>query len=129
MARLNSVEQWILQDVVAGPHATQAERDEFKDRVRADPRGYIAQPEGAGYKAEIVNILEGSKDRWFRPSDVCVAPDGSLIIADWYDPGVGGHNMGDNIPEEIRGRIYRVVHESRRRDVKPSLSAVGSAAA
>src|SRR5213076_277917 len=41
---------------------------------------------------------------WFRPSDVCVAPDGSLFIADWYDPGVGGHNQQDI----DRGRIFRV---------------------
>ena len=51
--------------------------------------------DGAGYKARIVNVLEGARDKWFRPSDVKVAPDGSLIIADWYDPGVGGHNMQD----------------------------------
>ena len=44
------------------------------------------------------------RDQWFRPSDVCVAPDGSLIIADWYDPGVGGHRMGDI----QKGRIFRV---------------------
>src|SRR5262249_22777914 len=41
---------------------------------------------------------------WFRPSDVCVAPDGSVFVADWYDPGVGGHGMGDI----TRGRIYRL---------------------
>ncbi|MFN7560513.1 MAG: HEAT repeat domain-containing protein, partial [Prosthecobacter sp.] len=58
----------------------------------------------AGYKAEIVNILEGTKNRWFRPSDVAIAPDGSLIVADWYDPGVGGHGMGD----VTRGRLFRV---------------------
>lgn len=67
-------------------------------------RGYITQPDGAGYKAEIVNIMQGVKDKWFRPSDVCVAPDGSLIVADWYDPGVGGHGMGDT----GRGRLFRV---------------------
>lgn len=67
-------------------------------------RAYVTQPDGAGYKAEITNILEGSKNRWFRPSDVAVAPDGSLIIADWYDPGVGGHGMGD----VTRGRLFRV---------------------
>jgi len=42
---------------------------------------------------------------WFRPSDVCVAPDGSVIVADWYDPGVGGHGMGDR---ETYGRLLRV---------------------
>jgi putative membrane-bound dehydrogenase-like protein len=67
-------------------------------------RGYITQPDGAGYKAEIVNVMQGVKDKWFRPSDVCVAPDGSLIVADWYDPGVGGHGMGDT----GRGRLFRV---------------------
>jgi hypothetical protein len=33
-----------------------------------------------------------------------VAPDGSLFVADWYDPGVGGHQVGDL----EKGRIYRV---------------------
>ena len=67
-------------------------------------RSYPVKKSGAGYSAEIVNILEGTNDKWFRPSDVSVAPDGSLIIADWYDPGVGGHAMGDL----DRGRLYRV---------------------
>jgi putative membrane-bound dehydrogenase-like protein len=67
-------------------------------------RSYPVQKDGAGYKAEIVNVLEGTRDQWFRPADICVAPDGSLIIADWYDPGVGGHQAGD----QNRGRVYRV---------------------
>jgi putative membrane-bound dehydrogenase-like protein len=67
-------------------------------------RAYITQPVGAGYKAEVVNIIEGTQNRWFRPSDVAVAPDGSLIVADWYDPGVGGHGMGD----VTHGRLFRV---------------------
>ncbi len=67
-------------------------------------RSYPVENDGAGYKATIVNILEGQKDQWFRPVDVAVAPDGSLFVADWYDPGVGGHQVGDL----NRGRIYRV---------------------
>ena len=67
-------------------------------------RSYPVKKNGAGYSAEIVNILKSEKDKWFRPADVCVAPDGSLFIADWYDPGVGGHAAGD----QTRGRIYRV---------------------
>jgi hypothetical protein len=70
-------------------------------------RAYPASPEGAGYTATITNLLTGS-DTWFRPADVCVAPDGSLYIADWYDPGVGGHNMADRDLETMRGRIYRL---------------------
>jgi putative membrane-bound dehydrogenase-like protein len=67
-------------------------------------RSYPVKKNGAGYTADIVNILSNDRDQWFRPADVCTAPDGSLIIADWYDPGVGGHRVGDL----ERGRIYRV---------------------
>ena len=71
-------------------------------------RSYPVQKSGAGYSAEIVNVMEQEKDQWFRPADVCVAPDGSLIVADWYDPGVGGHQAGD----QVRGRIYRIAPEN-----------------
>ena len=67
-------------------------------------RSYPVENSGAGYKATVVNILESKKDQWFRPADVAIAPDGSLFVADWYDPGVGGHAVGDL----DRGRIYRV---------------------
>lgn len=68
-------------------------------------RAYPAVKDGAGYKAEIVNILDGArKNNFFRPVDPCVAPDGSLFVSDWYDPGVGGHAQGDS----HRGRIFRV---------------------
>ncbi len=67
-------------------------------------RSYAVTPSGAGYTAEINDVLNGTRDQWFRPSDVCVAPDGSLIVADWYDPGVGGHRQGD----VDRGRLFRV---------------------
>ncbi len=84
--------------------------EEFRNQIihcDAGPnvvRCYPVKEDGAGYKAEIVNVLEGARDKWFRPSDVCVAPDGSLIIADWYDPGVGGHRQGD----VDKGRLFRV---------------------
>lgn len=67
-------------------------------------RAYITTKDGAGYKAEIANVLHGARDNWYRPSDVVVAPDGSLFVGDWYDPGVGGHNQ----QEVDKGRIFRV---------------------
>lgn len=66
-------------------------------------RSYPVQAAGAGFTAEVVPLMTSS-DTWFRPSDVCAAPDGSLLVADWYDSGVGGHLMGDI----ERGRIYRL---------------------
>jgi putative membrane-bound dehydrogenase-like protein len=67
-------------------------------------RAYPVEPQGAGYQASMVPLLTGSRDRWFRPADVCVAPDGSLYVTDWYDPGVGGHAMQDM----ARGRLFRI---------------------
>jgi putative membrane-bound dehydrogenase-like protein len=67
-------------------------------------RAYPVTSRGAGYESRIAPVADGSADRWFRPSDVCVAPDGSLVVADWYDPGVGGHGMGD----VAKGRLYRI---------------------
>ena len=67
-------------------------------------RSYTTKKDGAGYKAHIEPILEGTRDQWFRPVDVCTAPDGSIFVADWYDPGVGGHQMVDM----NRGRIFRI---------------------
>jgi putative membrane-bound dehydrogenase-like protein len=80
--------------------------------VDAGPRQvrcYHTKPKGAGYEIEREDIVT-STDSWFRPSDICVAPDGSVFVADWYDPGVGGHGMGDT----TRGRIYRLAPKGNR---------------
>jgi len=66
-------------------------------------RIYYVRIQGAGFEIDREDIVT-SQDNWFRPSDICVAPDGSILVSDWYDPGVGGHGMGDI----TRGRIYRL---------------------
>ena len=89
-------------------------------------RSYAVTDDGAGYKAEINDLLNGTRDQWFRPSDVCVAPDGSLIVADWYDPGVGGHRQGDI----DRGRLFRVSLPGQKYSVpKHDFSTIDGAAA
>lgn len=83
--------------------------------IHTDPgpgvvRAYPVEQVGAGYQASILNLIQAVNDPWFRPVDVCAAPDGSLLVADWYDPGVGGHAMGDI----ERGRIFRIVPTGHR---------------
>ena len=125
------------------------------DRLPGDLRGnvFITEPagnlvhrlivtdDGAGGltarnaypKAEFL----ASTDERFRPVNLLSAADGTLYVVDMYR-GIIQHRayQSDYLQSHIAahkleqpigyGRIYRVAHESRRRDVKPSLSAVGS---
>jgi putative membrane-bound dehydrogenase-like protein len=75
-------------------------------------RCYHLKAKGAGYDVDREDMVT-STDNWFRPSDICVAPDGSVFVADWYDPGVGGHGMGDT----TRGRIYRLAPKGNKYSV------------
>lgn len=73
-------------------------------------KSYVISNIGAGYGITENVILNASKkDMWFRPSDICAAPDGSVFVADWYDTGVGGHFVGDL----NKGRIYRVAAKGK----------------
>ena len=58
---------------------------------------------GAGFRSDYDVLLQG-EDSWFRPVDLAVAPDGALLICDWYDAGVGGNRFSD----QTTGRIYRL---------------------
>ena len=87
-------------------------------------RMYPVATSGAGFTGEVKPILDGNKrDNWFRPSDVTVAPDGSIFISDWYDPGVGGHAVGDL----DKGRVYRLAPKKSKYSVEaPDYSTVES---
>lgn len=84
-------------------------------------RGVITEKVGAGYSAKAVNLLKGERDKWVRPVDVAVAPDGSVFVSDWYDPVIGWNRQEDS----GRGRIFRVAPEGHRyRPAPPELDSV-----
>jgi putative membrane-bound dehydrogenase-like protein len=75
--------------------------------------GYLPVPEGAGFKLERFSFFDPNREGvetdlrgWFRPADVAVGADGAIYVADWFDPGVGGHRMRD---KSGSGTIYRIV--------------------
>ncbi|HEY2586296.1 MAG TPA: PVC-type heme-binding CxxCH protein [Tepidisphaeraceae bacterium] len=88
-----------------------------KGIMNRDPGESLHEKPGAGYQCDSVEIMKSS-DHWARPDDVCVAPDGSVLMADWYDPGVGGHATGDigaklHDWHKLTGRIFRFYPEGK----------------
>ena len=83
--------------------------------------GYKPRPKGATYSMDRFSFLttrsnssslsEGDRDErvHFRPSDISIGPDGAIYVADWYDPGSGGHATQD---ESSSGAIYRIAPKS-----------------
>ncbi len=53
-------------------------------------------------KATSEVFLTSEGDDYFRPDDICAAPDGRLYVSDWYDGGVGGHAYNN----PTQGRIF-----------------------
>lgn len=96
--------------------------------VREDEHG-LPRGRNAYDRAEFI----ASTDERFRPVNLFSAPDGTLYIVDMYR-GVIQHRdyqseyLKDHIHRHgldrpiARGRIYRVVHESTKRDRRPRLS-------
>ena len=79
------------------------------ESVKSTIFGYFPKPEQSGFSLERFNFMDSNTNvknkRWFRPSDVMVGHDGAIYVADWYDPGVGGHMMRDRTGS---GTIYRI---------------------
>ena len=100
--------------------------EEFWDQILATDagpgvlRGIVSRKEGAGYAAHAVDILKGERDKWVRPVDVAVAPDGSVFVTDWYDPVIGWNRQADS----DRGRIFRIAPSGH--GYSPPLHAVDS---
>jgi putative membrane-bound dehydrogenase-like protein len=92
--------------------------------------GYKPELDGAGYKLERMQFLTTNKEQelagidgmrgriaaeslktWFRPSDVAIGTDGSIYVADWFDPRTGGHSALD---KTFSGTIYRITPKGKK---------------
>ena len=59
-----------------------------------------------------------STDRWFRPVDIKVGPDGCIYLADWYDTRLSHVRPVDDW-SKTDGRIYRVRTSNVKVGLKP----------
>jgi putative heme-binding domain-containing protein len=68
---------------------------------------------GSSWKAIEMPDFIKSDDRWFRPVDLKLAPDGSLYIADFYNRIIGHYEVPLTHPgrDHDRGRIWRVIYK------------------
>lgn len=70
---------------------------------------YVSQliPSTSTFRTEDDPLLLKSSDRWFRPVDVKVGPDGCIYFADWYDTRLSHVRPVDDWSKSD-GRLYRV---------------------
>ena len=75
-------------------------------------------PDTSTFRAEDDVPLLRSSDRWFRPVDIKVGPDGCLYLADWYDTRLSHVRPVDDW-SKTDGRIYRVRPANAKPELKP----------
>ncbi len=64
-------------------------------------------PDTSTYRTEDMPPIVLTQDRWFRPVDIKVGPDGCVYLADWYDSRLTHVDPRDNWHKNS-GRIYRL---------------------
>lgn len=65
-------------------------------------------PDGSSFRTHDISRPVTSKDRWFRPVDIKVGPDGALYVCDWYDQQVNHFRNQEGKYDPSNGRIYRL---------------------
>lgn len=64
-------------------------------------------PDGSNFKTKDTERLVETDDKWFRPVDIKVGPEGAVYLADWYDVRLTHVDPRDNW-DRSNGRIYRI---------------------
>ena len=81
--------------------------------------------EGSTFRTEDTDVLLLTKDRWFRPVDTKLGPDGGVYVCDWYDTRLTHVDPRDNW-DRSNGRIYRIRRRGATRPAPFDLSKLSS---
>jgi len=65
-------------------------------------------PERSTFRTHDLGHPVTSDDRWFRPVDIKVGPDGALYVCDWYDQQVNHFRNHEGRMDAENGRVYRL---------------------
>lgn len=82
-------------------------------------------PRTSSFQTEDTARLMFTEDRWFRPVDTKVGPDGAVYIADWYDTRLTHVDPRDTW-DRAHGRIYRLTTPDARQPEPFDLSQLSS---
>ncbi len=72
-------------------------------------------PMGSTFRTRDLGHPVTSTDKWFRPVDIKLGPDGAIYVCDWYDRQVNHYRNNEGQMDPANGRIYRL----RAKSAKP----------
>jgi putative heme-binding domain-containing protein len=65
-------------------------------------------PDQSSFKTIDLSHPITTSDRWFRPVDIKVGPEGAIYVCDWYDQQVSHIRNQEGTIDRSNGRIYRL---------------------
>jgi len=65
-------------------------------------------PDTSTFATKDINRPVLTTDKWFRPVDIKVGPDGAIYIADMYEPQISHREHFSGQIDKTNGRIYRL---------------------
>lgn len=65
-------------------------------------------PDGSTFRTRDLGHPVTSDDKWFRPVDIKLGPDGAIYVADWYDRQVNHYRNHEGQMDAGNGRVYRL---------------------
>jgi len=83
--------------------------------------------EGSSFKTRDLGYAVTTTDKYFKPVDIKVGPDGAVYVADWYDRQVTHTRNYEGNIDKSNGRIYRLSRKGSARMAARDLSKVPAA--
>src|SRR4051812_14421332 len=96
------------------------------DFLRHTASSWELKPAGATVTAAFRELLLDSRDTWFGATDLCLGPDGSVYVSDFYDRRTA-HPDPDADWDRSNGRIYKVEAAGTKPVAKFDLTKLSSA--
>jgi putative membrane-bound dehydrogenase-like protein len=72
-------------------------------------------PDGSTFQTKDINRVVTTTDKWFRPVEIKVGPDGGIYVADLYEALIAHGQHFEGKVDKTNGRVYRLAAK----DAKP----------